>query len=181
MMVEARSRAAIRNLRKGIQKMEKKMSQAAQVRRDFQLGRPPRPIGEHEEPEPLHPNVLWRRATGALVDLRTRMSTVGLKPEHVAAAVIYVERANPELPHFMPLEQPGKTPEEMRQEAFDFLVRRGEDVIVLGMLFTQFDEQAKQKAIFPRLFFGLNQRGMNVLKRAAQLEYEAGELLKNVN
>jgi hypothetical protein len=181
MMVEARSRAAKRNLREGIRKMRQTMTPAAQVRREFQLGRPPRPLGEHEEPEPLHPSVLWRRANEALSDLRTRMTNAGLKPEHVAAAIIYIERSDPAQPRFMPLEQEGKTPEEMRKQAFDFLMSRGEDVIVLGMIFAQIDEQTKQKAIFPRLFFGLNQRGMDVLKRAAQAEYALGELLKNVN
>jgi|SRR5579864_220872 len=181
MMVEPRSRAAKRNLREGIQKMEKKMTPAAQVRRDFLLGRPPRPLGEHDEPEPLHPSVLWRRANESLSDIRTRMTKAGLKPEHVAAAIIYVERSTPEQPHFLYLEEKGKTPEEMRKEAFDFLVNRAEDVIVLGMILVQFDEQTKQRAIFPRLFFGLNKRGMDVLKQAANLEFTLGALLKNVN
>lgn len=181
MMVEARSQAAIRNLKKGIKKMQQKMTLAAQVRRDFQLGRPPRALAEHEEPEPLHPAVLWRRATETLSDFRGRMVNAGLKPEHVAAAVVYVERPNADVPHFLPLEEPGKTGEEMRKQISDFLISHGEDMIVLGMIIVQFDEQSKQRAIFPRLFFGLNKRGMDVLKKAAELEYAAGELLKNVN
>ena len=38
-----RTQAAKRNLREGIKKMEKVMSPAAQVRRDFRLGRPAKP------------------------------------------------------------------------------------------------------------------------------------------
>ena len=41
MMMQYRTRAAKRNLREGIKKMEKVMSPAAQVR-DLRLGRPPK-------------------------------------------------------------------------------------------------------------------------------------------
>lgn len=181
MMVEARSRDAIKNLQKGIRKMERKMTAAAQVRRDFQLGRPPRPLGENEQPQPLHPLVAWQKATDALADFRARMSKAKLNPKQAAAAIVYVEKSNPDVPIFLRLEQKGKSPEETEQEALGVLSRF--DVLALGMIFAQIDEEAQpiQKAIFPRLFFGLNKRGMDVLKRAAQREYELGELLKKVN
>ncbi len=79
----------------------------------------------------------------------------------------------------MRLEEEGKAPEEMWKAAFEQLSR--EDVIALGMIFGQYDEASKQKAIFPYLFFGLNQRGMAVLRKAAELQQDASALLKNVN
>lgn len=173
------TRAAKRNLREGIKKMEQRMSTAAQVRRAFQLGRPPRPLADGEVPERLHPVAVWNRANEALSDLRTRMTTAKLNPRHVAAAIVFVERVSPEQPCFLFLEERGKTPEEVQNVAFGTL--NSTDVIELGMIFVQLDEQTQHKAIFPYLFFGLNQRGMAVLRRAAAEEFTAGELLKNVN
>ncbi|HEY2363486.1 MAG TPA: hypothetical protein VGK36_20360 [Candidatus Angelobacter sp.] len=152
------------------------MSPAAQVRRDFRLGRPPRAV---DNPEPLHPAVVWRRAQEALADFRGRMSAASLNPRHAAAVIVFIEKADSEKPCFTFLEEKGKTSEEMQKAVFETLSRA--DVIALGMIFVQLDEQTQQKAIFPYLFFGLNERGMAVLKRAAELEYVVGESLNNVN
>ncbi|HEX3985371.1 MAG TPA: hypothetical protein VHX13_02080 [Acidobacteriaceae bacterium] len=149
------------------------MSPAARVRREFRLGRPPRPLPDGAMPEQLHPAVTWQRAKDALADFRRRMADAKLKPEQVDAAIIYVTRAYPERPCFLRLE------DSVRPAALNLLAR--EDVIALGMLFVQFDARAKQRTIFPHLFFGLNQRGMAVLKEAAALEYTAGAVLKDVH
>jgi hypothetical protein len=174
-----KSRVAKKNLREGIKKMEKTMSPAAQVRRDFRLGRPPRPIGENERPQPLHRTVAWQRAVDALASFRVRMTGANLNPGHVAAAIIFIEGTNQDQPHFLFVEEKGKTSEEMQKTAFEQLGR--DDVIALGMVFVQVDEQTKQRSIFPYQFFGLNQRGIAVLRRAVELEFAAGEMLKNVN
>ena len=157
------------------------MTAAARVRRDFQLGRPPRPLAEGEVPEPLHPVVAWQRATDALADFRGRMTTAGLKPEHAEALIVYVQLADLDTPRILLLEEPGKTADEMRRAALETLGQ--EDAITLGMLFQQHDEQTGQRAIFPRQYSGLslNKRGMDVLKQAAQTQFAGAELLKKVN
>jgi hypothetical protein len=166
-----RTEAARKNLRKGIKKMENSMSAAARVRRAFQLGRPPKPLSEGEMiPEPsLRPAVLWQRAVDALASLRARMQAAGLKPEHAEAAIVYVERAAPDEPHVFTLA-------EDRIRALELFA--SEDVIPLGMIFMQHDEQTGQRAIFPYLFFGLNQRGMAVLRKAAEREIAAAEMIQ---
>lgn len=179
MMTPYRTPAAKRNLRAGIKKMEKTMTPAAQVRREFQLGRPPRRLAEGKIPEPLHPVVAWQRATDALADFRRRMVAAGLKPEHAEALVVYVQRADLDTPHVLLLERNGEAASEMRRTALETLGR--EDVITLGMIFQQYDEQTGQRSIFPRLYFGLNERGMDVLKRAAEMQFRAGEVLKQAH
>jgi hypothetical protein len=174
-MVEFRTRTARRNLREGIKKMEKTMSAAAQVRRDFRLGRPPKP----GETLPLHRMVVWQRAAEALANFRTRMAAAELNPNDAGAVIVYVETSNPDLPHFLELECPGKTPEESKLAAFEVLGR--DDVIALGMLFGQFDEQAKKQAIFPYQFVGLNERGLSVLRSAGLLQHAAIALTKTKN
>ena len=156
------------------------MTAAARVRRDFQLGRPPRPLAEGEVPEPLHPVVAWQRATAALADFRARMAAAGLKPEHAETLIVYVHLADMDTPRIVLLEEPGKTTEELRRTALETL--GAEDVITLGMLFQQHDEQTGQRAIFPRQYSGLSltKRGMDVLKRAAQMQFAGAELLKKV-
>lgn len=180
-MVREYGRTAKRNLREGAKKMESAMTAAARVRREFQLGRPPKALGENEHPEPLHPAVLWKRATEALEDFRKRMTSAKLNPQHARAAVIYIESTAPELPRFLPLEEEGESSEERRKNVVEFLMSRSDDVIVLGMIFEQWDEEAHKKAIFPKLFFGLNAKGMAVLRHAAEVVFEAGEFGKNVN
>jgi hypothetical protein len=155
--------------------MEKTMSPAAQVRRDFRLGRPPKP----GEALPLHRTVVWQRATDALINFRTRMSAAKLDPSHVTAAIVYIESANPDKPHFLLLEEQGKTPEQSRAEAFEQLGR--DDVIALGMLFRQFDAQSKQQATFPYQFTGLNERGIAVLRSGAAIQDRFTALTKTPN
>jgi hypothetical protein len=175
MMVEYRSREARRNLREGIKKMEKTMSPAAQVRRDFRLGRPPKP----GESLPLHPLVVWKRAMESLLRFRTLMSLAKLRPEHVTAAIVYIESADADQPRVLLLEQEGKTEEECKKAVFEQLGH--DDVIALGMIFRQFDERDKKQATFPYQFTGLNARGIAVLRKAAELQVRAGELMKNGN
>jgi hypothetical protein len=174
-MTPYRTQTAKKNLREGIRKMKEAMKDnpAAQVRRDFQLGRPPRPLAEGQNPEPLHPTVAWQRATEALADFRARMAAVGLNPQYADAAIVFIQSADQDQPHLLGLS------EDARGTAYETLARG--DVIALGMLFAQIDERSKQKAIFPKLFFGLSERGMAVLRRAAEIERALGELLKNVN
>jgi hypothetical protein len=175
MMTPYRTQAAKRNLREGIKKMENVMSKAAQVRRDFRLGRPPKVV----ETMPLHRVVVWQRATDALANFRSRMTAAKLNPNHVTAAIVAIETADPDRPHPLLLEEEGKTPVQCRETAFETLGR--DDVIALGMIFRQFDEQSKQQATFPYQFMGLNERGMTVLRKAA-LDQEIGTaLVKTLN
>jgi hypothetical protein len=166
-MTPPRTETAKDNLRQGIKKMEKTMSPAAQVRRDFRLGRPPKP----GDGSPLHRTVVWQKATGALSNLRARMSAAKLNPNDVTAAIVFIEGANPDRPNVLLMDD--------QKAAFEQLGR--DDVIALGMIFSQFDEQTKQQAIFPYQFMGLNERGIKVLRAAATLQDLAIKLTKNVN
>jgi len=170
-----RTEDAQQNLRAGIKKMEKVMSPAAQVRRDFRLGRPPK-AGQLV---PLHRSVVWQKATKALADFRGRMAAASLNPKHVDAAIVFIELAAPDSPRVLLLETEGQTPEESRAAAFEVLGR--DDVIALGMIFRQFDEQSQQQSTFPYQFMGLNERGVGVLKAAATLQVAVGELRKDTN
>jgi len=178
-MTPYRTETARKNLRKGIRKMEKTMTAAARVRRDFQLGRPPRPLPEGQIPEPLHPSVLWQRATSALADLQKRMTDAGLRAKHVEALIVYVHRNDPDMPHVFLLEQAGASTEQRQRDALGTFASA--EVIALGMLFKQYDAEAKRESIFPYLFFGLNSRGMDVLKRAAALQATGTAVLKAAN
>jgi hypothetical protein len=175
MMVEHRSRAAKRNLREGIKKMEGNMSPAAQVRREFRLGRPPKP----GESLPLHPKVVWERAYTALSRFRLLMTIEKLEPTHVTAAIVFIELADPGQPRVLLLEEEGKSEEECKQALFDQLGRH--DVIALGMIFRQFDAKEKKQATFPYQFTGLSQRGISVLRKAAEIQERYTALIKNMN
>lgn len=155
------------------------MTPAARVRREFRLGRPPRTLADHEQMEPLHPTVVWRRANEAISSFRERMVGAKLNPRHVEGAIIFVEQSAPEEPRFLALEERGKTPGQMEVAAFEVLSRP--DVLALGMICAQHDDGAKQRAIFPYLFFSLNKRGMDVLKKAAAMQYAVVEMLKDAN
>lgn len=144
------------------------MTTAARVRREFRLGRNPKP----GESLPLHPRVVWERAYVAQERFRTLMSLEKLNPKHVEAAIVFIEESNPDQPRFVLLsEGEDRVKEELSRP----------DVIALGMLFQQFDTEKKQRAIFPYLFVGLNERGMAVLKKAAAIQYNYGTLTKDVN
>lgn len=172
-MTPYKSRAAVKNLRAGIKKMENTMTPAALVRREFRLGRPPKPV---EDPAQLKHTVVWKKASDALADLRARMSAAGLRPEHVGAEIVYVTQNAPDTPERLLMCGQGRTDDEWRDEALSRLAQ--DDVIVLGMLFTQFDEQSGTQAIFPHLFVPLNARGMDVLKREALRQHNAIAQLK---
>ncbi|GGG71864.1 hypothetical protein [Edaphobacter dinghuensis] len=165
------TQAGKKNLQAGIKKMEKSMSPAAQVRRNFRLGRPPK-AGESL---PLHRTVVWQRAADAVNKFRSEMIAAKLNPHHVDAAIVYIEAANPELPHFILLDDESRSLDEIRAAAFDILGR--DDVLALGMLFKQHDEQTKQDVTFPYLFTGLSVNGIAVLRKAATNQYEGARLL----
>ena len=162
MMVGYRSRAAKKNLREGIEKMEGTMSPAARARRDFRLGRPPKP----GETLPLHRTVVWKRAGEALLRFRALMALEKLQEKHVIGAIVYIESADENKPHILLLEDAGKTSEDCRQAAFEQLGR--DDVIAIGMIFSQFDEREKKQVTFPYQFTGLSPQGIAVLRRAVE-------------
>lgn len=177
MMIEARSRAAKKNLQAGIKKMQKRMTRAAQVRRDFRLGRNPKTV---EDMLPIHPTVVWKRATEALSSFRARMTVPKLDPNDVTAVIVFIELADPDQPHFLLLEEEIGTPcERCKQEVFKQLSRG--DVIALGMIFRQFDEDSKEQSTFPYVFTGLNGRGIAVLEKAVELQKKSAVLTKDVN
>lgn len=164
--------AGKKRLQAGIKKMENTMSPAAQVRRNFRLGRPPK-AGESL---PLHRTVVWQRATDALEKLRGEMRAAKLDAKHVTAAIVYIESTDPTAPHVIPLGEEGKSLDDIRPVAFETLGR--DDVLAIGMVFAQYDEQAKKQAIFPYQFTGLSPDGIAVLRKAATDQDEAMALLK---
>ena len=178
MMVEHRSQAAKKNLREGVRKMEEEsMSPAARVRREFRLGRPPKKV---EDVLPLHPVVVWNKAADALSDFRARMATAKLDPDHVEAAIVFIEMADQDAPKLLALEQEtGEPSEKCRQATFKQLSRS--DVIALGMIFRQFDKKRKSATVFPYQFMGLNDRGLAVMRRAATETHEKSARLTKVN
>jgi len=167
-MMRFYTRQAKKNLREGAKKMEDVMTPAARVRREFRLGRPPKP----GESLPLHPRVVWDRAYTALERFRLLMSIEKLSPEHVDAAIVYIEETNPEQPISLLMREGEARVKEVLSRP---------DVIALGMLFTQFDEKKKQQAIFPYLFVGLNERGVAVLRKAAELQNKGIGITKIAN
>jgi hypothetical protein len=177
MMVRFYTRKAKKNLREGARKMEDAITPAARVRREFQLGRP---LKLQEDMLPLHPSVVWKRATEALSSLREKMTKAELKPYHAEAVIVFIDSANPDQPQFLHLEDAvGKLSESCHTKVLETLSRR--DVIAVGMLFQQFDETKNQRAIFPKLLMPLNGRGMEVLKKAAAIQNEGMTLFKSVN
>jgi hypothetical protein len=155
--------------------MQAEMSQAAKVRRDFRLGRPPKP----GESLPLHPRVVWNRATESLASFRTLMALEKLSPRDVTAAIVYLEEADPSVPHFLLLEEAGKSEDQIKASIFETLSRP--DVLALGMLFRQFDADKKQQITFPYQFTGLSEGGVAMLRRAAELQEKMSGLAKDVS
>jgi hypothetical protein len=149
--------------------MESTLSPAAQVRRRFRVG-----LGRPRKPEqlPLHPAVVWQRATEALNKFRGEMLAAGLSPKEAEAALVYVktDAQNP-VPEFLFIESPTKSSDEMRRDVFEVLGRDG--VAALGLVFRQFDNQLKKEAYFPYPLAGLENRHMAVLKAAAMLYQQA--------
>jgi hypothetical protein len=155
---------AIKNLQKGVKKMSKAMSPAAQVRRDFQLGRPAKALTD----EPLHPAVVWARAEALLSDLRGRMTSVKLDPLAVRAFIVYVQMPDFTDPQFLALSGPNP-PETYRQTALEAL--GAPDTLALGVLFQQWDDG--KVATFPKQLTGLSELGMMTLRKAGALLNEA--------
>ncbi|WP_334266861.1 hypothetical protein [Edaphobacter sp. HDX4] len=104
------------------------------------------------------------------------MATANLSPTDVTAAIVYVESADPEVPHFILLDEEGKSLEDIRAVAFEILGR--DDVVAIGMVFKQYDAQASKQAIFPYQFTGLSPNGIAVLRKAATIQDEATAILK---
>lgn len=150
MMTPYHTREAIKNLRKGIRKMEDVMSPAAQVRRDFQLGRPPK------NELPLHPITAAQKAESLIADFRARMEKAKLKPEHAQGLIVAIRTADPDKPILIKIDH---------NEAIAKLSKP--DTIALGCVFHQFDERDGKAVTFFKQFTGLNERGLNVLKLAA--------------
>jgi len=169
-----RTEAAKMNLRKGIKKMGKVMSPAATVRRDFRLGRPPKP----GESLPLHRLTVWQRATEALANLRARMSAAKLNPEHVKAAIVYYQPPDTN-PHLLLLESEQRTDEQCKMDAFETLGR--DDVFAIGMVFDQYDELSGQQITFPFQFTGLTEDMIVSLRLAAELPHGLAGLARIVN
>jgi hypothetical protein len=164
---------ATKNLREGIRKMESNMSVAAQVRREFRLGRPPKAV---EEVEPMHRTVVWKKATDALSNFRERMVAATLNPAHVDARIVYVTLAKPDTPLQLQIDGPPKDAEVWKQEALETL--GADDVLALGMIFLQYDAAAEHQSIFPYQFTGLSERGQAVLRRAAMDQNEGIAITK---
>jgi hypothetical protein len=175
MMTPYHTRAAKQNLREGIKKMEKVMTVAAQVRRDFRLGRNPKP----GESLPLHPRVVWNRAMEALLSFRTLMTVEKLKPADVTAAIVYITEEDPNTPRFLLLEQPGKSEEEIKTSVFERLGRP--DALAIGMLFRQWDAEKNQQTTFPYQFTGLSVGAIAILRKAAEVQGKMSALTKDVN
>ena len=154
------------------------MTPAARVRRDFTRGRPPKLV--EGDMEPKHRAVVWRKAAEALADARQRMTDAKLDPRHIEADIVFVVRTAPDVPEMIAVEwHPNSAGAEQRPispaewEAHVLDVIGKDEVIVLGMIFTQLDLLAGdagrgQIAYFPLLFTGLNARGMGVLRAAAE-------------
>lgn len=152
---------AISNLRKGAAKMERVMTPAAKIRRDFRSGRPPKDA----DALPLHPSVVWQRSIGALTDLRTRMEAAKLDPKHATASLVLITEENPIEPILFSIGTEAKSLEQLRTDLFALLASGS--AMAIGLIFRQYDEEAKNIAFFPYQFTGLSEAGVLVLKIAA--------------
>ncbi|MGI4755929.1 MAG: hypothetical protein ACRYGF_03670 [Janthinobacterium lividum] len=159
-LTPANTEAGIQNLRRGIKKMANTMTTAAKVRRDFRLGRP----AKAAEPQPLHRAVVWDKAEKALASFRQRMTAAGLNPAHAEACIVYVTMEARLKAEYIPIEGDNRSAEEIRAAAYEILGR--DDVLALGMVFHQFDEEAKKNAYFPFQFMGLSNDGVLVMRHA---------------
>lgn len=146
------SQRALKNLRKGIKKVDKNMSPAARVRQQFRVGRPAKGT------LPLHPVVVWQRATEQLAHLKQMMVDAGLKASDVDGQIVAIHGADEHTPRFI-----GLTDEK---EALKLLSRM--DVIALGMVFRQHDSELKKDITFSWNLAGLTENGMAVMKRAVE-------------
>jgi hypothetical protein len=107
------------------------------------------------------------------------MALERLPQSDVTAAIVYLEEADPSWPHFLLLEEDGKSEEEIKALIFERLSRP--DVLALGMLFRQWDAEKQQQITFPYQFTGLSEGGVAMLRRAAELQEKGSRLTKDVN
>jgi len=157
---------ALANLKKGIDKMTKKMSPAATVRRNFRLGVPPK------DTTLLHPSVVWQKATAKLEAFRSAMSKAGLSPKDVDGSIVYVRAANPHKPLFAFFPEGEAT-----------VIRRlsSPDVAVIGMVMRQYDRTEGKQIDFPVQFTGLSEAGIAVLRKAVETQQEMTKLTAKQN
>jgi hypothetical protein len=130
--------------------MEATMSPAARVRREFRTGRPPKGT------LPLHPVVVWDRATEMIADFRRKMEAAGLDPNDVGGQIIGV--GVDDVPIFIGLDE--------RDKCIKILSRP--DVIAIGMVFLQRDREKGQDVSFSWALAGLSESASQVLKRAVE-------------
>jgi len=154
MMTRQYSREAKRNLRKGAEKMEAKISPAARVRREFRLGRPPKST-EH-----LRPLIAVDKAESSLADLRNRMRQAKIewfKDEYVQAKLVTVDDANV---YITSVEHRDKMIAELS----------GPGAYALGCVFFQFDADAGERGQFAYFyvpFIGLTDEERATIQEAA--------------
>jgi hypothetical protein len=91
------------------------------------------------------------------------MTDAGLSPADFDAQIIGVPDPNPDEPVFISLD---------KDEAFRVL--GGPDIIPIGMIFRQHDAEANggqgQDITFPVQFTGLSKAGLEVLKKAVNIQ-----------
>ncbi len=162
------------NLREGVKKMESSLTPAAQVRRNFLLGRPKK---SPDRDEPLHPAVVWQRAIAALADFRGRMTAANLDLADAVAFIIYV--GPPDLYDPQHLAVDGAEGKDYQRVAFESLSRP--DTLALGLVFIQTDRQAGQRAYFPYYLMGLSLPAQEILKRGGNQLKAAVEMLNRVS
>jgi hypothetical protein len=107
------------------------------------------------------------------------MSVENLPPADVTAAIVYLEEADPNIPHFLLREEAGRSEDEIKAAVFEKLSRP--DVLALGMLFRQWDAEKSQQSTFPHQFTGLSEGGVAMLRKAAEIQARGAALTKNVN
>ena len=160
-----KSSDALKNLKRGVKKMEKAMSPAAEVRRQFRLGRPPKGT------LPLHPTTAWQKAESLLADFRQKMQAKKLRPEDVDGQIIGVREADPGEPVFISLAD--------REAALRTL--SAPDIIAIGCIFRQHDSKSKENIDFFVQFTGLSEQGLGVLRKAAEMQHNMGRLISSQN
>jgi hypothetical protein len=108
---------------------------------------------------------VWQKASDLLADFRTRMTAAALNPDDVEGLIVYIRASAPDDPLMTLLS-----------EGHEVAIHRlsAPDVLVLGMIFRQLD--GGQAVDFPMQFTGLSERGLAVLKKAAELQHRLVKL-----
>jgi len=115
----------------------------------------------------------------SLAKFRVLMALERLEPEHVTAAIVYLEEANPTDPLFLLLEETGKSEDEIKAEVFEALSRA--DVLALGMIFRQYDPEKGKQFTFPYQFTGLSPQAIQIMREAVRIQETKTHLTKVVN